>query len=226
MGEVEQINNRTVRFSDLEWYQPNVEVVLGGLGGIGSYLAYFLGRIECHLYVYELDTIDETNMGGQFYSTNNIGQTKAESIKLKLIDYCNNHNVQVLGKFEHDSMVCPICFSAFDNMEARKMMFNNWCQLEDKELFIDGRMNAENFEIYVITPDRIDRYKETLFDDSEVEDAPCSAKATSHCGGMIGSMITALFTNYLTNKKFGEEVRDLPFKTQMDIALMMLNTEV
>lgn len=65
-------------------------------------------------------------------------------------------------------------------------------------------------------------YRAELFEDSEVEDAPCSFKATSHCGGFIASMMVAGLNNYLTNKQAGIEIRIVQFRTDFEMPLMTL----
>lgn len=214
------MNQRTVRFSDAKWLSNLPEVTIGGIGGIGSWLAFFLGRINFPLYIYETDTIDETNMGGQLYATSHIGMTKVDALMLNLRDFSNFDNVQDLGKYEENNMVSDYVFACFDNMKARKAMFEAWKKLEKPCLFIDGRMLAENFQIYCVTPDKIKEYEETLFDDSELEDLPCSYKATSHCGAMIASNMVGLLTNYLTNRNMKMDLRNVPFRVSMEISLM------
>lgn len=54
----------------------------------------------------------------------------------------------------------------------------------DIPIFIDGRLTAEQMQIFCVTPKYISKYKEHLFDDSEVEDAPCTMKQTSHSAAM------------------------------------------
>jgi hypothetical protein len=93
----------------------------------------------------------------------------------------------------------PISISCFDNMKARKIMFNNWKKNEERLLLIDGRMTAEGIQIFTATKETENNYEKTLFEDSEVQDAPCSFKATSHTGAMIGSLITGIVNNYVTN---------------------------
>jgi hypothetical protein len=61
--EVKHINNKTVRFSSAPWYSPGIEVFLGGVGGIGSWLALLLARQEANLYIFDFDRIEETNLG-------------------------------------------------------------------------------------------------------------------------------------------------------------------
>lgn len=215
------MNSRHVRFSDAKWLQePSPNITIGGVGGIGSWLAFFLGRIGFPLIVYETDTIDETNMGGQLYATRHIGISKTEALIENLESFSNFSSIVTLDKFEEGSMVTPFVFSCFDNMKARKDMFESWKKLENKELFIDGRMLAESFQIYCVTPDKIADYEVTLFDDSEVPDLACSYKATSHCGAMISSNMVAILTNYLTNRNTGRELRYIPFNISMEISLM------
>lgn len=217
-------NVKTARFSDADWYQPGIEVVLGGAGGIGSWACFYLSRMEANIYVYDFDTIDETNMAGQLYPISSIGKNKAEAIAEVCRDFSGNTNIECLGKFEEGSMVAPFTFSAFDNMSARKTMFDAWCKLEDKELFVDGRMLAEQGIIYFVTPAKIEDYLKTLFSDDEVVEQPCSMKATSHCGAMIASYMVSGYNNYIANKKLGFEAREVPFMYSYE--LQLLNTDL
>lgn len=215
-------NPKHVRFSDADWYGDMPEVSIGGVGGIGSWLAVLLSRLGVYSYIHDMDTVDETNMGGQLYGTDMIGLTKEEAVE-KMVTMLSDGSVEKMGMFTEDSFVSEITFSAFDNMKARKLMFEAWKNNPDREIFIDGRMLMEQGMVFAVTPDRIEEYEKHLFNDDEVEDVACSAKATSHSGAIIAGLMVSLFTNYLVNKKAGVEIRELPFKFDYNIHLMMFN---
>ena len=60
--------------------------------------------------------------------------------------------------------------------------------LVQQEFFIDGRLTAEQLQIYCVKYQDIERYRtEALFSDSDVPDAPCTMKQTSHVAAMIAS---------------------------------------
>lgn len=83
------------------------------------------------------------------------------------------------------------------------------------------RLSAENFQIYVVKKnDDYAKYEATLFEDSEVEELPCSYKATSHCGAMIGAYITGIITNWLTNDRIGDDISEVPFNINMQVPIM------
>ena len=114
-------------------------------------------------------------------------------------------------------------FSAFDNMKARKLMFEKWCLQEDRELFLDGRMLAETGMIFAVLPGQEDKYREELFDDAEVEDAPCSLKATSHCGALLGVLLTNALNSYVGNKSMDADIRILPFRYDFELPFFTFN---
>lgn len=217
--EVEILKGKpsSVRFSDIEWFHPNIPVLIGGAGGIGSWLTFFLARQECKIYLHDYDEVDETNLGGQLYGTNYIGMEKVESMMSIADKFCNNEQVSNMGKFTDDSYASPIMFSAFDNMAARKLMFNKWKAQENREIFIDGRMLAESAQIFAVRKGDEARYKKELFDDDEVEDVACSMKATSHCGAITAGYMTSIFNNYITNVKTKMEFREVPFRTLFEL---------
>ena len=129
-------------------------------------------------------------------------------------------------------MIC-----GFDNMDARKSYFSNWMNGisnldEDTKkscLFIDGRVSAEELQIFCITGDdeyNIKRYStEFLFDDSESESVVCSYKQTTFMASMIASLITNLFVNFVSNLNNPTIERDLPFFTYYDAHFMYFKTE-
>lgn len=127
------------RFKDLEWYNEEGEdIVVGGAGGIGSWLILFLSRIGHNLYVFDFDSIDDTNFGGQLYPLGDVGKQKAESIKQTVVNFTGKDLVETMGKFTEESISSEIMFSAFDNMKARRLMFEKWKKLPNRRIFIDG----------------------------------------------------------------------------------------
>ena len=216
-----------VRFSDAPWYGKFYEIVLGGVGGIGSYVALLLARMGHSLIIYDNDEVDETNEGGQLYKSSDKRSYKVDAIAQTVREFVSgaeiSTNVQRITAEE--GMVTPIMISAFDNMTARRIMFDKWKDYEKRELFIDGRMSAECFEVYFVTKGREEEYVKTLFEDSEIEDEPCSFKATSHTGAGIAFVISIGLSNYITNKEFGEEIRELPLCIKWYGSLLMLKNE-
>lgn len=211
------------RFKDAEWFKAGPQdIVIGGAGGIGSWLCMFLGRIGHNLYVYDNDTIDHTNMGGQFYALHQIGLNKAQAAldNARNFSDMSEYDVSALQEFTKFSMISPIVFSCFDNMAARKLMFESWALQEDRELFVDGRMLAETGMVFAVQKGQEDLYRTQLFEDHEVEEAPCSYKATSHCGAFIASLMTAAFNNYLTNRETELPLSTVEFKTVFELSLM------
>lgn len=215
-----EIDNKRVRFSDAEWTTVH-DIVVGGAGGIGSWLIFYLARIGHNLYIYDNDSIDETNMAGQLYSIAMIGRNKAEAMKHICNSFSGSTNINTFSLYDEDNgLYSPIMISCFDNMNARKVMFEKWAGGEDREVFIDGRMLAETGMVFCVLKGQEDAYRRELFDDSEVEEAPCSFKATSHCGAFIAALMVSNLNNYLANKHIKADIRIIQFRTDFELPLM------
>ncbi|HPQ78844.1 MAG TPA: ThiF family adenylyltransferase [Candidatus Dojkabacteria bacterium] len=211
------MERENLRFQGLDWYSRDNApvVVVGGAGGIGSWLAFFLARANFNVTLSDFDTVEKHNIGGQLFKRSQIGKYKAEAVGRNVSEFsANTINAQIV-KITEETATHEFMFSAFDNMDARRAMFKVWKRSwnsMNRPIFIDGRLNAEQFQIFCVTPQNADEYERMhLFNDSEVEDAPCSAQQTTHTAAMIAGHMVGFFTNHITNINLRDEVREIPF---------------
>ena len=219
---MENVEQRS-RFKDLPWfgkYDQPISVL--GCGGIGSWVVFFLTRAGFKVRVIDNDEIEYHNIGGQLFSPTQIGMKKVDAIK-KNVNYFSQEYVTATCEFINYENFVPtdIVISCFDNMQARKDAFTKWRDItmenqNSKSLFMDGRLNAEYYEIFSVPGDkpvRKDLYFNTdLFDDADVEDLPCTAKQTSHMASSIASSMVTILTNWITNNYSDSARRVVPYK--------------
>lgn len=221
------------RFKDAPWYPiEDTYVQIGGAGGIGSWTAMLLARSGFKPVVYDFDILEEHNLGGQLFPKRLIGKPKVEALQQVIKDFCDEEIWIENAKIDESSPTNALSISAFDNMKARFDLFHNWVAqyLNDpRAIFIDGRLNAEQMQIFCVRggdDKAINDYRRNhLFDDSEVEDAPCTMKQTSHAAAMIAAHIVGFFTNHITNVYEEENMRDIPFKWEYFIPLSLVDVQ-
>ena len=228
------------RFSGAVWFNAIQlsTVVLAGLGGIGSYVLFCLSRMKPkQLFIYDDDEVELANLSGQLYSASMVGKKKVDAMAELAINFSCYYGVQAVPqKFTKDTPAGDIMICGFDNMQARKEFFEAWVNhlinhpFPNRCLFIDGRLNMEEFQIFCMRGDdtyNIRKYqKEYLFEDYEAESIQCSMKQTAYCANMIGSVIVNLFANFIANQQKPLIDRDVPFKTFYDASMMYFKTEV
>ncbi len=230
---------QTSRFKDAPWFpKEDTYVVVGGSGGIGSWLTLLLARAGFLPIIYDFDLIEEHNIGGQLFSVKDLDTPKVVALARIVKEFSNTDVVANNERYTKDSLSHHYMFSGFDNMQARKDMFNNWKEYvkqwkeyvkggsipaEIEPIFIDGRLLMEQLTIFCVTPDKIEEYEKHLFDDAEVKEEPCTLKQTSHSAAMIAAHMTGFFTNHVTNNTVGEKDRATPFMWEYFIPIDYLN---
>lgn len=235
---VEEVNPITARFSGAPWFAKfqELDIVLAGVGGIGSYVAFMLSRMQpAYLTLVDPDRVELVNLAGQLFSSTNVGRLKADSIADFVRSYSQYYNVCTLStRIDKDHCpVSPIMICGFDNMAARKDFFRAWeAQLStinpSEALFIDGRLSAEAFQVITIQGDdksAIERYKkEFLFTDSEADATVCSYKQTTYMAAMIASAILNTLTNWVATQ--AGEWRPVPFFIEYDATIVNFKMEM
>lgn len=229
----------TARFSGAEWFdivrQSRVTII--GCGGIGSWTALMIARLcPKQIVLYDDDTVENINMAGQFFSTDNINEYKTTAVARNLKKYASYFNTLGLStKFTEESGITDIVITCLDNMTTRRTAFNTWKRRvaksshPDKCLFIDGRLAAEVLQVFSVTGDDangIRRYESTLFNDNEATEERCSYRQTSFMANMIGSFIANVFVNFISAKYHNNPIREIPFKIEYIAEAMYLKTEL
>lgn len=230
------ISDTTSRFSGADWYDEVKGAVVSvlGVGGIGSNCCYLLSRLNIgRLVIYDPDTVEESNIAGQFFKVYDIGKMKVAAIYDTLRQFSNFYNCYTFStEYTRDSSATGIMMCGFDNMAARKTAFESWHHymqciseaMRKKSLFIDGRLNMEEYQVFAIQGTDEKAMKEYmdkwLFDDEDAEETICSRKQTTFMATMIASTMVNIFINFMANLVYKAEVRCVPFFTYYDAASM------
>lgn len=237
-----KVDESTSRFSGAIWYEAIKQktITLAGVGGIGSYVGFLLGRMKpASLIMYDPDIVEFANLSGQLYGKANIGEYKVYELTKMIKDYSDfYHMVDYNERFTLDSPATDIMICGFDNMEARKMFFDVWsahvaeCTPEQRRkcLFIDGRLAAEEFQVITIQGDderALLRYKsDWLFSDAEADATVCSYKQTTFMANMIASVMVNTFVNFVANECDPIIPRDVPFLVSYAADTMFFKVEM
>jgi len=109
------------RFKSLPWFKEdtNETIIIGGAGGIGSWLTIMLARAGFLCHVYDYDVIEEHNIGGQFFRLNDVDSTKVQALHTIVRDFTGEQVFTFNDKFTSESPYHMFMMSAFDNMEAK-----------------------------------------------------------------------------------------------------------
>ena len=236
------VDEYTSRFSGALWYDAiqKKTITLAGLGGIGSYVGFLLARLKpTGLYLYDPDIVEAVNMSGQLYCSHDLGEKKVTSLTYMIRLYANYYNTLAFEeRFTIESDATKIMICGFDNMEARAIFFNKWRtyvkQLPEEErkecLFIDGRLAAEEFQVFAIMGNDIRAIREYrskwLFSDAAADETICSYKQTTFMANMIASVIVNLFVNFVANECSPIIDRDVPFMTSYAADTMYFKVEM
>lgn len=236
------VDETTTRFSGAIWYEKlqTKEVVLAGVGGIGSYIGFLLARMKpARLVIYDDDTVEPANMSGQLYGLSDVGQPKVDALANMIGNYADFRSIiSIKAKFTSESTPSDIMICGFDNMKARRDFYTIWLRHvmskpEEERvncLFIDGRLAAEELQVLAIQGNdtrAMELYQDKwLFSDVQADATICSYKQTTFMANMIASIMVNIFVNFVANECNPILPRDVPFYTSYAADTMYFKVEM
>jgi hypothetical protein len=201
--------NESLRYKDASWYGKTKEITVIGLGGVGLGLALHFKNLDNTMYVWDADKVETHNCRPQGYFPIQIGKSKVDGYKaLCKFMYGDISKINAYNKWwQEDSPITPITVMAADDMDTNKKAFEKWALMDDRELFIDVRLQAEEFDVFFVQKGDEERYRATLFNNDEAEDAPCSYQQTRHTAMMMHGYVVGIYLNWI------EELPSVPFRS-------------
>lgn len=228
-------NPYTLRFKDAPWMNTPINVVVVGLGGIGSHTAFVLSKTlnEKTIHLIDLDKVEPHNVGTQFYSPYDIGKPKTLALRNTILNYTNDLKT-IMYTYPIPVQDADISFMTenaivvmgLDNMKARKYVYEQIKINENKPLLlIDGRLDATSYEVFVVDPNsefEMNVYGKSIVEDSNLEGGVCTMRQTFYFGTLIASRITNIVTNFLSKRalEVGGYKGISPFKVPFNIKEM------
>lgn len=186
-----------------------------GCGGIGSATALYAAKMGAHnITLWDFDNFEMHNLPNQMCRIEDLNKNKAEAVADIIKDFEDIEVEPIPERFDGDIEPNSVVIMAVDSMKARKEI---WGMLKKSmaSIVLDGRMGLTALNVYSVIPTnklQVDLYEKTLWDDDEVAEVPCTAKATIFTAGTIASLICGHLAK-LANK----EPSPIPCEVQMEM---------
>ena len=199
----------TLRFEDIVSNMDEYTFHMLGCGAIGSSAATQLARTGASKFcLYDMDKVEEHNIGVSQYTFNDIGKTKVDALDEHILSINPDARVykfnESFSEYYHQQDN-DIVILGFDSMKSRMDAVEAICKGPKPLIIIDGRMGAEHYQQYVIKNPTVKKYEKVWYPDSDGDPEPCTAKATSYCASMSGSFIVNSVRKLITDQPYDKE---------------------
>lgn len=209
---------RFLRNKDLIDQKLLDEVMVIGLGGIGSALVYPLSIMGFRSIIgFDDDVLEEHNLSTTMYQGSALGRPKAEAARdvIRAFGTDETRPDMMARKFEKGMRASPKTIVCTDNMLSRKIVYEEWRRLDSRQAFVDIRMGALSVVVVTMTKDN-DTYMDYWQDDKSITDDPCTMKHTIFtaeiAAGLGVNQLFSAISNRLYHKKVWFGLQPLRFE--------------
>jgi molybdopterin/thiamine biosynthesis adenylyltransferase len=202
----------------LDFYKPSLDtnnVLIIGTGHTGSYIAFALARMGVrYISVCDPDTVEQSNLPNQFFTENlpdNILKVMALKNTLKLImPECEiktyPKKAEELTQTEINEIYPTVIIIAIDSMAGRKRIY--WSLIKNTRCkVIDARSGGEFASIFYFCSminHEVEKYEQTLWDDKDVPDLPCTGKTVIDMSLVIAAQVARIYRKIITPEGFNQ----------------------
>ena len=199
-----EFESGSVFHRQLDLFNPKehqIDIHQVGIGATGSYNVQFLTSVGFdRVNIWDFDTVEIHNMGGQLYGPKHVGRPKVECLTEMMMDMKGATLIPHSEKWEGQKLR-GIVICGIDTMEGRKAL---WEHCRDRmiqvQLFIDTRIGAQNAIVMAVVPsdpEQCKRYEDTLHADKEAAPLPCTQRGVSDINGIVGGLVTRQVRQFL-----------------------------
>ena len=204
------LSQKHLRNQDLIPQERLDDVTVVGLGGIGSAVVQLLAIMGFDfIRGYDNDSMEQHNFGTTLYPEKWYDPTESNTkagFANRIVENYGGEDVEtqmLVEKFTGTGQVLSdktiVCT---DDMTSRKCVYDNWLTRENRQVFIDMRMDALTMSCITITRNS-DVYDKYWFPNGgSGEQAPCTMKHTIFCANLIAGIGVTQMFNYLTERPF------------------------
>lgn len=181
--------------------QESLYIVLG-MGAVGSYLTPLLAKTMLplspppYITLFDFDRVDAPNMGTQNFTPEDLGHSKVAAVKYKIWHF-TSQLASSAARFEDDPLFRDMArdtrlqfrtyFVLLDSMSSRYALVKHLQQLRDLPIrLVDVRTGWDFIEAHTlqgVTSEVLQDYEATLFNDDDIQPAPCGLQ--THPGNGI-----------------------------------------
>ena len=194
-----------------------------GVGSVGSHVVELLAKVGAqHIKVYDMDTVDEENIGPQAFGLSHIGKTKVEAMAEICKESAGLEIETSHGELTEENTISPepqtIYICLFDSFAARKMI---WNKLKDYPvIYVDGRIGRFDMRHYLIDtsdPKQVEYYIKTIPEAGEGSDLICGEKASAMIDYEISGKIVSNIINFIAGRGYEKAFIGNSSDAQMNI---------
>lgn len=193
-------------------------VCVVGVGGIGSYVALWLGKMGVEEFVLvDPDAVEGVNVATQLYARDRVGWDKVAACKDMLIGVNPAVDVDARKKeFKGGDLcrteggVCDVVVASLDSLEVREYVAKAWMAATRYDrantLLVDPRMGLEAFEVNLwespVLSEHVEEWKvyRGSLQDTDAREDPCGAKAIAYTGGLCAAVVAAQVRRWLCGR--------------------------
>ena len=173
-----------------------------GVGATGSNDVVVAAKIGLNpIHVWDKDTVEIHNNGGQIYSLSHVEQPKVDALGEVVSHLCGVELVLHNQWWTPEDKLRGIVICGVDSMEVRKELFAHVRKRSIAcPLFIDHRIGGETAIVFTVPTqdaEQCERYEESLHSDEEAAPLPCTQRGCYDINNIVAGLTVRQIRKWL-----------------------------
>lgn len=174
-----------------------------GCGAVGSHIALLAAKMGFHRFrLWDGDSVEPHNLANQVYDVEHIGMYKTDALQHVLKRFNPAVQIEKFSTFfeskEDSKLVQGPLVIATDSMKSRKDILQTFRLNIDVYGVFEARLGFDYGEVHIIdnmNSQSCREWKETLLNDSEVEEGPCNLRMCTTLVQLVSSYLVHQICN-------------------------------